>query len=757
MDRPMRVYGLNVVEQFLDDASVAIAAALVALAIAAGVLDGAFGVGSLAGGLLVAATAVGGVLLGAGGSGIRQNRVASELGVALIAVAAVGWLVNGALASSGPSLVAGIALALVLAAVVALRRRALRLRFKPRFLSLRQFETMIQVADAMIDGDGREALGPIEVAVRADHLLHRVDAPAKKDLRMVLILTEWALPLLVLRPLPFSVLGSNERRRAIQKVINAKGPFRDIARSLKILACAGYYGTPEALAQVGFVHFDLRERAKGVSQAPLVHRDPFPRNGLPRRERCNAVVIGSGASGSVMALELTRAGLDVTLVEAGRREDPRTFEHDEVEMFARAYKQGGLQGTHDHDMLLVQGGTVGGSTVINNAIWLRADLQRVLSEWEQRGARVPQAKLETAYAELEQALGVGPMDERLANHGSRVFDEGRKALGLAGGYLDHNRRECIACGWCNYGCRYNRKASMLVTYIPWALDRGAKLLDSCRDVEVVTDGAVARGVRFRREGREHVIDADRVVVCAGAIGSSEVLLRSGVTQGGQVGQGLHALAGAFVTAETEHPVDGFDGIGLCCLADDDEDYVIESYFAPPLVFSLRLGGWFLSHFNRMLRYRWFVDGGVMVGTNPANGRVRLEKGRTRIDMHLDDSDLALLKRGIATLTRIYLAGGATRAFPSSYELLEVTGENDLHILDRVRRPDDLMVGSAHPQGGNRMSEDPARGVVDNDFGVHGLENLYVADASVFPSNIRANCQATVMAMSHYAANEFVSR
>jgi choline dehydrogenase-like flavoprotein len=63
----------------------------------------------------------------------------------------------------------------------------------------------------------------------------------------------------------------------------------------------------------------------------------------------------------------------------------------------------------------------------------------------------------------------------------------------------------------------------------------------------------------------------------------------------------------------------------------------------------------------------------------------------------------------------------------------------------------MAAGSAHPQGGNPMSEDPARGVVDLDFRVHGYENLYVADASVFPVNIWANCQATVMAMSHYAA------
>ena len=746
----MRVYGLNVIEQFLDDLLVGAGWLLVAGAVAAGILG--------ASGLLVAGTGLSGVLLGIGGAGIRQNRAAGEIGAALLTITALGWLVSGALTPSLPALAVGVALALLRALTWALRRRALRLRFKPRFLSLRQFETMIGVADAMIDGDGKEALDPIEVAVQTDHLLARVDAPATKQLKFVLVLTEWVLPLLILRPFPFSDLGSNERRRAIDKVVNAKGLFRDVARSLKVLSCAGYYGSPEGMEHVGYVPYDLRERSQGVSQAPLAHPDPFPRNGLARPERAQVVVIGSGAAGSVAALELTRAGVDVHLVEAGRRENPRTFQHSEVEMFVRAYKQGGLQTSADNDMLLVQGSAVGGSTVINNAIWLRANLKRVLAEWGQLGARVPQDRLEAAYTELEHALHVEDLDPVIANRGANVFDDGRAALGMRGGFLRHNRNQCIACGWCNYGCRYDRKTSMLVTYIPWALERGATLHDGCQDVRVVHDRGVVSGVRFMREGRDQTIGADRVVVCAGAIGSSSVLLRSGIDQDGRVGRGLHALAGVFVTAETEHEVDGFDGVGLCCIADDDEDYVIESYFAPPLVFSLRLGGWFLSHFNRMLRYRRFVDGGVMVGTDPANGRVSLDKkGRTRIDLKLSDPDLALLKRGIATLTRVYLAGGAIRVFPSSYELLEFTGEHDLGLLERIKRPDDLSVGSAHPQGGNAMGEDPARAVIGNDFRVHGFENLYVADASVFPSNIRANCQATVMAMSHYAANEFIAR
>jgi choline dehydrogenase-like flavoprotein len=97
-------------------------------------------------------------------------------------------------------------------------------------------------------------------------------------------------------------------------------------------------------------------------------------------------VIGSGAAGSVMAYQLARHGLQVVVVERGKRQDPQTFEHDELAMFPRLYKHGGLQTTDDHDITFAQGMAVGGSTVINNAIWLRPDLKRVLPDWERAGA-----------------------------------------------------------------------------------------------------------------------------------------------------------------------------------------------------------------------------------------------------------------------------------------------------------------------------------------------------------------------------------
>lgn len=259
-------------------------------------------------------------------------------------------------------------------------------------------------------------------------------------------------------------------------------------------------------------------------------------------EHADIVVIGSGAAGSVMAYCLAKRGLKVIVLEKGAREDPATFEHDELEMLPRLYKAGGLQMTKDHDVAIAQGCAVGGSTVINNAIWLRADLLKVLPQWEAHGAYINAERLTKAYEELEEALKVSPIRPELCARSTDVFLRGCQALNIPARYLSNNRDNCIGCGWCNFGCRYNRKTSMLVTFVPWAESHGVTFLDRCLDVKVIAQNQSVKGVSLWRDHRQITIDAEKVVVCAGSIGSSGVLLRSGINANGRVGKGRTSWA-----------------------------------------------------------------------------------------------------------------------------------------------------------------------------------------------------------------------
>lgn len=468
--------------------------------------------------------------------------------------------------------------------------------------------------------------------------------------------------------------------------------------------------------------------------------------------KCDVVVVGSGAGGSVMAYRLARAGLKVIVLERGRREDTSTFVNNEYDMLPRLYKHGGIQTTADNGLAILQGQTVGGSTVVNNAIWLRADLDRLLPSWQSAGAHVERSRLEAAYADLERALHVAPVPPDLMNAGTGVFQRGCAALGLKSEGLSHNRDECLGCGFCNYGCKYDRKTSMLVTFIPWAEARGATVIDQVRHVKLRHKGDRVTAVEFERFGRRQALESAAVVVACGAIGSSELLLRSQIRSQAPIGHGFHVLGGVLLAAEVREKLDGYDRIGLTCRLTDTPEYVVETFFAPPAAFAASINGFMDVHARRMQRYAYMAEAGVMVGTAPT-GKIHLKDDQLQIDLKFSNTDLARLKRGIKQLSRIFFAGGATTVYPGTYVNAEFHSPADADKIDgMVKRADDFLLGSAHPQGGNPMSEDPKRGVVDLDFRVRAYANLFVADASVFPTNLWTNCQATVMAMSYLAAD-----
>ncbi len=470
------------------------------------------------------------------------------------------------------------------------------------------------------------------------------------------------------------------------------------------------------------------------------------------KSKYDAIVIGSGASGAVMAYELANKGLSVLILEKGRWNKHDDFSHDELAMYAKLYKMAGLQTTKDNDTTIAQGQTVGGSTVVNNAIWYRANLDNILPFWGSFGAHIPKEEIETAYNYLEDKLKVKKIKPEEANSSSQLFLDACKRLHIDAHLLDHNRHQCLGCGWCNFGCQYNRKTSMLVTFIPWALEKGAHLLDDVQNATIIKKNGIATGVSFMRNNTPHLIPSDKIIICAGAIGSSEILLKSKINPNRNVGKGLHFLGGFFVNALMNQKLDAFDGIGLSCITHASQDYMIETFHSPPGIFSLTLGAWFEEHHQLMLKYPNMAQAGVMVGSQPT-GSIKLDKkSRPVIDFKYSKQDLKNFKEGLKSLATIFFEAGAKKVIPASFKTMIFNNPNDLQRIDKeIKTNDDLIIGSAHPQGGNRMSDDPKKGVVNSQFEVHKMTNLYIADTSVFPKNIWANCQATTMAMSKYAS------
>jgi choline dehydrogenase-like flavoprotein len=184
---------------------------------------------------------------------------------------------------------------------------------------------------------------------------------------------------------------------------------------------------------------------------------------------------------------------------------------------------------------------------------------------------------------------------------------------------------------------------------------------------------------------------------------------------------------------------------------DEPAYVLETWFNPPATQALAMPGWFERHYANMLRYRHMAAGGALVGTTHP-GRVRAGKDGPVLDYTPSHADLGRVVDGIELIGRIYLAAGAERVMPATFAWREYRSPDALAELSTlVRDNTDLLLTTAHPQGGNAIGEPGQGGVVGADFRVHGFANLYLCDASAFPSSVGVNPQLTVMGLAQLAA------
>jgi len=476
-----------------------------------------------------------------------------------------------------------------------------------------------------------------------------------------------------------------------------------------------------------------------------------------RHEAADVVVVGSGAGGSVVAHAAASRGLTTLVVERGPYVRGRDMSHREVDMFARLYKDSGMQLNSSMDLVVLQGCCVGGSTVLATNVMFRAP-DDALHDWERHGATLDRAALTTSYETIEHALGAGPSKPGNITKGSRLLYEGARAAGYDAHWMQTALGSCTGCGGCNLGCVGDHKPSALTTFIPWAEAKGARVLaDTTVERIEWKRGAVTSLLGHTGGKREPlVISAKVVVVAGGAIGSSALLLKSGIRK--NVGTRLSFNAGGTLLAEFPSPVDAFDGEQMSCYV-TGEGYTLEPVFSPPVSVAMMTPGWFEDHARLMAKYRNLAFAAALVGTLP-NGRVVQSRffGHEEIRFRLEPADLAKLKSGFKAITRAWFGAGAKRVILPTHAFAAIGHPGEVDRIDALCASTRLFdIGSSHPQGGNPLSDDPSVGVVDRNFAVHGFDNLFVCDASVFTSSIRVNPMNTVMALADYAAPRILAR
>lgn len=470
------------------------------------------------------------------------------------------------------------------------------------------------------------------------------------------------------------------------------------------------------------------------------------------RERVDVCVVGSGAGGSVVAYQAAKLGLSTLVLERGPRVSPKQMSDRELDMIPWLYKDGGLLLNSEMDLFILQGTCVGGSTVLSNMVMLRPD-ESVFDTWARLGAEVDRTSLKRCFDEVAVELDVAPPEANNISSSAHLFYAGAQTLGLHPKVMRKAVGKCKGCGYCNVGCGFGTKRDAANTYLRWAEALGARVMPETTVAAVRYERGRAQGVDARvGRGRTPLqVEAKIVVIAAGAIGSSALLLRSGIRR--NVGTRVSFNAGGMMVAEFPQPIDAFDGDQVTVYLEGD-GYVIEATHNPPMSAALTTPGWFSQHAGLMQRFRHLAYAGALVATEPV-GRVVHSAffGHEETRFKLTPRDMRTLKRGMTTIAEVFFAAGARRVLLPTHRSVVLDSAREVSRIETAfDSANQLSLGSAHPQGGNPISSDPRLGAVDETLRVHGFDNLYVCDASVFPTSIGVNPIHTIMALAkHHSA------
>jgi choline dehydrogenase-like flavoprotein len=505
--------------------------------------------------------------------------------------------------------------------------------------------------------------------------------------------------------------------------------------------------------------------------------------GLPENVQCDVAIIGTGAGAGITAELLTRAGLDVVLIEEGPLRTSTDFNQKESEAYASLYQEGAGRKTLDGALTLLQGRCVGGTTVINWTSSFRTPAS-TLGYWRDQFdlKDFTEDAMAPWFAQAEKRLNMHRWEEVPPNLNNEILRTGAKKLGISADIIPRNVKGCYNLGSCGLGCPTNAKQSMLVTTLPSALEAGARLFHQTRAQEFELEGDKVKAlvcVPIRINGTKTSdkvmrVTARHYVVSGGAINSPALLKRSKAPDPhGLLGTRTFLHPVAFSSAVFDERVEGWAGAPQSIYSDHfvhnapfdgPIGYKLEATPIHPGLVSILLGGYGK---NLAERFRTYPNTQMMLsllrdGFHPESqgGTVLLNvDGSPMLHYPLTDYVLDGFKQAMLTMAEVQFAAGAKTVLPAHEqgEQYSSWGQAKAAIHAFEMKPYYVTGGSAHIMGGCRMGGNEKLGVVRPD-GVHWqLANLSVHDGSVFPTSIGANPQLSIYGTVNRMATQLAKR
>jgi choline dehydrogenase-like flavoprotein len=483
-------------------------------------------------------------------------------------------------------------------------------------------------------------------------------------------------------------------------------------------------------------------------------------------------VVGSGAGGSAAAAVLAAAGAKVAVVEEGGHYTRSDFNMQEAWAYPALYQDHGNRATDDLAIMILQGRNVGGGTTINWTSSFRTPAA-TLKRWaEQHGVGdLDAATLEPHFAAAEARLDVGAPNPDDVNANNRKLLEGAGKLGWHPELIRRSVKGCARLGYCGLGCPLDAKRTSRTTFLADAIAAGADVYSDCRVKLIETDRGRARAVvaevldrgTDRPRGRLIVHARKGVVLAGGAINTPALLLRSRAgNESGLVGKRTFLHPTVPLVAFYDQPIEGFYGppqsVSVHHFADRGArvGYFLEVAPVHPMLGAIAMPGFGDAH-RRLAERLAHVQATIALlidgHHDDEGGRVEVDgSGRVRLHYPLHASLREAAIDALGNMARLQLAAGAREVMTLHETPAVIRSEADLaRIADAPFVANGHTLFSAHQMGGCPMGSDPRRSVVDTRGRHHQIENLWIADGSVFPTSLGVNPQLTIYALARLFA------
>jgi hypothetical protein len=340
-----------------------------------------------------------------------------------------------------------------------------------------------------------------------------------------------------------------------------------------------------------------------------------------------------------------------------------------------------------------------------------------------------------------------------------------KMLRLAGGSCERARMNyagCLNCGFCAQGCIFEKKRTMLQSYLPAAMAAGAEIRPGC-DVRALEPSGTGYLVHYLQNGAMQTLYGARVVVAGGGIHTPALLLRSAGAL-----TGLSPTVGKGFNNNGEHPIVGilppdFDDLDRyrCYMGMDNSGMMSFAWYESDKITLHSGGGFEPSLFASAvaaandpvlpsrawgMEYKRFVEqiyphrviAGSVLGLADGFRNIVLKsdgspdlvtQDRTTFDRYLDRVEGILAQIAAASGVRILPAVARKYA-----------GQTSAHLLSACR-----------------IAESPTDGVVDPDGQVFGCENLWICDASAVPYALAVNPSLTISALAERTSEKIIAK